>query len=64
MADTLSDTRMAAFVALGYTTGSLADRSIALLTAKGAPVGSLADMQIFLGKTPDPDGHVDPTLYP
>jgi hypothetical protein len=55
---------MAAFVAGGYTAGSLADRSIALLTFKGAPVGSLADMQVFLGKIPDPMGHVDPVNYP
>ncbi len=64
MANTKPDSRHSSFVSRGFTAGSLADRSIALLASKGATTGSLADRQRQLGNKPDPDGHVDPTLYP
>jgi hypothetical protein len=64
MANTKSDNRHQAFIALGLTTGSLPDRSMVHLTNKGATTGSLADRQRQLGKVPDPAGHIDPTLYP
>lgn len=60
----IADTRMAQFIARGFTTGSLADRSMALLIVKGALVGSLADRQVALGKVVNPDGYINPDDYP